>query len=274
MMDHPKSIAGQWPAASPLEGLNMERGGMFDLQGNVCVVTGGGRGIGRAISAALARHGATVIVVGRSEATLHEAAGEIEAGGGTVDWVTADVANEDSVVKLAATVSERYGPAHVLVNNAGVNAIYKTLESTTLEEWSTIIDTNLTGVFLTCREFGAQMLANGRGSIINISSIGGRSGLPKTGAYCASKGGVELLTKSIAIDWAPKGVRVNCVAPAYVETDLTAGLAEHPTLAARLTGRTPMARFGGVDEVAGAVVYLASPASSYVTGESLAVDGG
>lgn len=252
----------------------MGGGVMFNLQGDVCVVTGGGRGIGRSVAAALARHGATVVVVGRSEPTLRETAAEIQASGGTADWAVADMRNEDSVMKLAATVKQRHGPAHVLVNNAGVNAIYKTLERTTLEEWSTIIDTNLTGVFLACREFGVQMLENGRGSIVNISSIGGRTGLPKTGAYCASKGGVELLTRSIAIDWASKGVRVNCVAPAYIETDLTAGLAEHPTLAARITGRTPMRRFGGSDEVASAVVYLASSASSYVTGESIAVDGG
>lgn len=252
----------------------MSTDSIFSLHGDVCVVTGGGRGIGRSISMALARHGGTVVVVGRSEATLREAAEAINADGGTADWVIADIQSEESVVRLAETVKQRHGAAHVLVNNAGVNAIYKPLEKTTLEEWSTIINTNLTGVFLACREFGAQMLENGRGSIINISSIGGRTGLARTGAYCASKGGVELLTKSIAIDWAGKGVRVNCVAPAFIETDLTAGLVEHQTLGARITGRTPMGRFGGTDEVSGAVVYLASSASTYVTGTSIAVDGG
>lgn len=247
---------------------------MFDLGGRVCVVTGGGRGIGRSIATALAAHGGTVVVTGRSEDTLTRAVEEIRADGGTADWVAADMQDEAAVVRLAETVAERFGPSEVLVNNAGVNAIYKGAEKTSLDEWNTIIGTNLTGVFLSCREFGRQMLAAGRGSIINISSIGGRTGLGKTAAYCASKGGVELLSKSMAIDWAQKGVRVNCVAPAYVETDLTSGLAEHPVLGAKIVGRTPMGRFARTDEISGAVVFLASDASSYMTGESIAVDGG
>ena len=247
---------------------------MFDLGGRVCVVTGGGRGIGKSIAAALAAHGGKVVVTGRSEAALKQAVDEIGALGGAAEWLTADMQDETQVVRLAEIVAERFGLAHVLVNNAGVNAIYKGAEKTSLEEWNTIIGTNLTGVFLACREFGRQMLAAGRGSIINISSIGGRTGLGKTAAYCASKGGVELLTKSMAIDWAPKGVRVNCVAPAYVETDLTSGLVEHPVLGARITGRTPMGRFGRPEEIAGAVVFLASDAATYLTGESIAVDGG
>lgn len=247
---------------------------MFDLDGRVCVVTGGGRGIGKSIAAELAAHGGNVVVVGRSADTLKTTVEEIRAAAGSADWLTTDMRDEAAVIRLAQTVAERFGPAHVLVNNAGVNAIYKGAEKTSLDEWNTIIGTNLTGVFLACREFGRQMLAAGRGSIINISSIGGRTGLGKTAAYCASKGGVELLSKSMAVDWAPKGIRVNCVAPAYVETDLTAGLAAHPVLGPAITGRTPMGRFGRTDEIAGAVVFLASDASSYLTGESIAVDGG
>lgn len=252
----------------------MEGAGMFDLGGRLCLVTGGGRGIGRSIASALAAHGGHVVVTGRSEDTLQSTVDDIQAGGGKADRLTVDIRSEDEVVRLARTVEERFGAAHVLVNNAGVNAIYKSADKTTLDEWNTIVGTNLTGVFLACREFGRQMLAAGRGSIVNISSIGGRTGLGKTAAYCASKGGVELMSKSMAIDWAPKGVRVNCVAPAYVETDLTSGLAGHPVLGARIAARTPMGRFGRTDEVAGAVVFLASDASSYLTGESIAVDGG
>ncbi|WP_187972570.1 SDR family NAD(P)-dependent oxidoreductase [Aquibium microcysteis] len=247
---------------------------MFDLGGRVCVVTGGGRGIGRSIALALAAHGGTVVVTGRSEDTLRAVAADIRTAGGAAEWLVADMQDEAQVVGLAETIAARHGPAAVLVNNAGVNAIYKGAEKTTLEEWNTIIGTNLTGVFLTCREFGRQMLAAGSGSIVNISSIGGRTGLARTAAYCASKGGVELLTKSLAIDWAPRGVRINCVAPAYVETDLTQGLAEHPVLGAKIMDRTPMGRFGRTDEIAGAVVFLASDASTYLTGESIAVDGG
>jgi len=252
----------------------MEGAGMFDLGGRLCLVTGGGRGIGRSIASALAAHGGHVVVTGRSEDTLQSTVDDIRAGGGRADRLTVDIRSEDEVVRLAQTVGERFGAAHVLVNNAGVNAIYKSADKTTLDEWDTIVGTNLTGVFLACREFGRQMLAAGRGSIVNISSIGGRTGLGKTAAYCASKGGVELMSKSMAIDWAPKGVRVNCVAPAYVETDLTSGLAGHPVLGARIAARTPMGRFGRTDEIAGAVVFLASDASSYLTGESIAVDGG
>lgn len=252
----------------------MGGGTMFDLGGRVCVVTGGGRGIGKSIAAALAAHGGKVVVTGRSDDTLRNAAEEIRTAGGDADWLAADLRDEAAVIGLAETVERRFGPAHVLVNNAGVNAIYKNVENTSLDEWSAIIDTNLTGVFLACREFGRRMLAAGRGSIINISSIGGRTGLGRTTAYCASKGGVELFTRSAAIDWAPRGVRVNCVAPAYVETDLTAQLADHPVHGARIRARTPMGRFGRADEVTGAVVFLASDASSYLTGESIAVDGG
>ena len=247
---------------------------MFDLAGRVCVVTGGGRGIGKSIATALALNGGKVVITGRTEDTLKQATADIRAKGGDADYVVADMREEEAVVRLAANVAERFGPVHVLVNNAGVNAIYKGAEKTTLDEWNTIIGTNLTGVFLACREFGRQMLEAGRGSIINISSIGGRTGLGKTAAYCASKGGVELLSKSMALDWAQKGVRVNCVAPAYVETDLTSGLAEHPVLGPRIVGRTPMGRLGNTDEVSGAVVFLASDAASYITGESIAVDGG
>lgn len=247
---------------------------MFDLSGRVCVVTGGGRGIGKSIAAALAAHGATVVISGRTQATLDAAAQEIAQAGGKVDAIAADVASEDDVARLARIVEERHGGAQVLVNNAGVNAIYKKAEDTTLAEWNEIIATNLTGVFLTCREFGRAMLAAGSGSIVTISSIGGRVGLAKTAPYCASKGGVELLTRSLAIDWAPKGVRVNTVAPAYVETDLTAGLSAHPVLGERIVQRTPMRRFGRPDEISGAVVYLASDASLYVTGQTIGVDGG
>lgn len=247
---------------------------MFDLTGRVCVVTGGGRGIGRAISQSLASCGAQVVVSGRNAATLADAVDSIVAAGGKAHAVVADISSEGDVIRLAEEVKARFGKTDVLVNNAGINAIYKSLEKTTLEEWNEIMGTNLTGVFLACREFGRQMLEAERGSIITISSIAGRVGLPKTGPYCASKGGVELLTKSLAIDWAKRGVRVNTVSPAFVETDLTSGMRDHPVLAERLKERTPMRRFAAPDEISGAVIYLASDASRYVTGQTIGVDGG
>ena len=160
----------------------------FDLTGRVCVVTGAGRGIGRGMAEGLARHGATVVLSGRTLATLEEAATAI---GERAMVVTADVSKE----------------ADVLVNNAGVNAIFKGIERTSLAEWQDIIDVNLTGVFLCCKYLGGAIGEGG--SVINVSSVAGHNGLPRSVPYCASKGGVELLTKALALDWAKRGVRVN-----------------------------------------------------------------
>ena len=246
----------------------------FDLSGRVCVVTGGGRGIGAAISHVLAAAGAEVVVTGPSLDTLLSTVGEIAEAGGKAHALTADVSKEDQVEALAEQVEARFGVPHVLVNNAGVNGIFKPLETTTLDEWNAIIGVNLTGVFLTTRAFGSRMVSKRRGSIVNISSVAGHVGQPRTGAYCASKGGVELLTRSVAIDWAKKGVRVNTVAPGYVETDLTHSLREIPVVANHLKVRTPMGRFAQPDEITGAVLFLASDASAYITGQSIRVDGG
>ncbi len=215
-----------------------------------------------------------VVVAGRSLDTLSAASQEIIAKGGKASAVVTDMSIESDVIHLATQVGERFGPAHVLVNNAGINPIHKTPETTSTAEWNEIIAVNLSGVFLASREFGRQMLRTGRGSIVNISSIAGNVGLAKTAAYCASKGGVELLTRAMAVDWAPKGVRVNAVAPGFVETDLTNGVIEHSMLSERLLQRTPMRRFAQVDEITGAVIYLASDASRYVTGQTIGIDGG
>ena len=156
----------------------------------------------------------------------------------------------------------------------GVNPIYRSIERTSLAEWQNILDTNLTGVFLCCKYLGAIMAEQRSGSIISISSVAGHIGLARSAPYNATKGGVELLTKSLAIDWAQKGVRVNCIAPGYFETDLTAGMRENEAMTTKLLSRTPLNRFGKLNDLAGAAVFLASDASAYVTGQSLRVDGG
>jgi len=158
------------------------------------------------------------------------------------------------------------------VNNAGVNPIWKGIEKTLVEEWQEIIETNLTGTFLCCKHIGSAMERGS--SIVNISSVAGHVGLVRSVPYCASKGGVEMMTKGLALDWAKRGVRVNCVAPGYVDTDLTHGLLNHETLGKPFLDHVPMGRFGSAREMGSAVVFLASDAASYVTGQSVVVDGG
>lgn len=247
---------------------------LFDLTGTVSVVTGGGRGIGRAIAEGMAAQGASVVICGRTKATLQDTARQCQANGADVSFVVTDVSDEKAVQELKATVLSSHGRIDVLVNNAGINPHYDSAEHTTLEQWQDIIDINLTGVYLCSRMFGAEMLRQGKGSIINITSIAGRVGLPKSAAYCAAKGGVEMMSRSMALDWATRGVRVNTVAPGYVSTDLTQGLAAHPVLSERLKLKTPMGRFGNSCEIVGAVIYLASDASGFVTGQTIGVDGG
>ncbi|MCW8279094.1 SDR family oxidoreductase [Pseudomonas sp. PCH199] len=244
------------------------------LENKVVIVTGGGRGLGRAISAGFAQAGARVALVGRDAATLAQARHTIVEAGGQAEAFLADVSDESSVEALCKEVVATWGCIDVLVNNAGINPWYKPAEDTALTEWRAIIDTNLTGVFLTCKHAGRHMLAAGRGAIINITSVAGRVGLSKTTAYCAAKGGVELMTRQLAMDWAQRGVRVNAVAPGYFATELTEGMRQHPVLGKRVTDRTPMGRFGEPDEIVGACLFLASPAAGYITGQSLGVDGG
>ena len=243
----------------------------FDLTDKVAIVTGGGRGLGRAIARGLAQQGARLVLAGRTAATLDATAAEL--GPETLTHA-GDVAVEGDVVALRDAALARFGRIDILVNNAGVNPIYKTIEKTTLDEWQHIVGINLTGIFLCAKHIGGSMAEAGRGSVINISSVAGHVGLRRSVPYCATKGGVELMTKALALDWASKGVRVNCIAPGYFETDLTAGMIANEALSSRLLGQTPMGRFGRDPDLVGAAIFLASDASAYMTGQSLAIDGG
>jgi NAD(P)-dependent dehydrogenase (short-subunit alcohol dehydrogenase family) len=247
---------------------------LFDLSGKVAVVTGGGRGIGRGMAEGLARFGARVVLCGRTQRTLDAAAIAMRERGWDASALLVDVAREDDVLTLRDSVLSLLGGIDILINNAGINPIYRRIEKTSLAEWQNIVDTNLTGVFLCCKYLGAVMTERGSGSIINVSSVAGHVGLQRSAPYCATKGGVELLSKALALDWAAAGVRVNCIAPGYFETDLTAGMRQNESLSSRLLSHTPLGRFGEMDDIAGAAVFLASPASAYMTGQSLIVDGG
>ena len=245
-------------------------GSLADLKDRVVVVTGGGRGLGRAIAQGFSDAGARVAITGRSD-TVAQAALEI---GEAVRGYVCDAASEREMTRMADRIAIDLGPADVLVNNAGINPWYQRAENTPLERWQQLIDVNLTGAFLGCQLFGRQMLERGRGSIINISSVAAHSGLPSSAAYCAAKGGLEALARSLAVEWAPNGVRVNCVGPGYFETDLTSGLRDNERLSARVIGHTPMGRYGKPAELVGVCLFLASEAAGYVTGQSWMVDGG
>lgn len=243
----------------------------FDLTGKIALVTGGGRGIGLAIARGLADCGAQVIVSGRNRDLLAQARAELGKDAGAE---TADVASEEAVLALRDRLLAQYGRIDILVNNAGIDPHYASMEKTATEEWEQVLRTNLDGVFYCCKHLGELMLPQKSGAIINISSVAGHVALKRQVPYCASKGGVEQLTKALAYDWAEHGIRVNAIGYGFIRTDLTAAMTGHQHIAPKLLARTAMGRFGEVSEVAGAAIFLASPAASYVTGHTLMVDGG
>lgn len=242
------------------------------LAGANALVIGGGSGIGRAIALGLARAGADVHVAGRRNSVLEEACAEMHALGRRSQAFTLDATRVDTLPAFVDAVAAAAGLPDVLVNAQGVMALAKA-EDYTEADYDRILDTNLKSVWFACTAFGRAMLARGSGSIINIASLASFRGFPGNGIYCMSKHGVRALTETLAAEWATRGVRVNAIAPGFFLTDLNRD-AMSEARKARALARTPMGRFGHVDELAGAAVYLASPAASYVTGITLPVDGG
>lgn len=244
----------------------------FDLTGRVAWVTGAGKGLGRAMATALAAAGATVAVTSRTAADLESLAKELGADH-RVLVLPGSVADGAAVDGMVERVVEAYGRLDVLVNCAGISPTFKRTEQVTDDEWSEVLDVNLDGAFHCCRAAGRRMLEAGSGSIVNISSVHGAAGFPRIAAYAASKGALEALTRVLAVEWADRGVRVNALAPGYFDTDMSSGLVAS-RWGERILGEIPQARIGTPAELGGAVVYLASDASRYVTGTTLRVDGG
>jgi NAD(P)-dependent dehydrogenase (short-subunit alcohol dehydrogenase family) len=245
----------------------------LDLSGRTAVVIGGTSGIGRALTVGLAQAGADVVPTSRRRAVVEEAAALVEAAGRRTLRVVTDVGDEASIASLLAGAIGEFGKVDILVNCAGRTKRTPTLELTD-REWNDILETNLTGTLRACRMFGRHMIERRYGRIVNIASLTSFVSMMEVAAYSASKSAVASLTKSLAVEWSRHGVMVNAIAPGVFRTALNQTLLDTTPRGQELLMRTPMGRFGCVEELAGAAVFLASDAASFVTGHMLVVDGG
>jgi gluconate 5-dehydrogenase len=249
---------------------------LFDLSGKIAIVTGAGSGLGVMFSEALAAAGATVVCVGIRAETVERTAARINAMGHQASGIQLDVTDDDAITQVMQDVATRFGSVDILVNNAGI-ATMSPPEAMTRNDWQSVIDVNLTGAFICAREAAKVMIAAKRGgSIINIASILGRGASEPAPAasYAASKGGVVNLTRDLAVHWAQYGIRVNAIGPAYFPSAMTEPILAEPEVIAEIERRTPLARMGRLEELQGPILFFASEASSYVTGQTLYVDGG
>jgi NAD(P)-dependent dehydrogenase (short-subunit alcohol dehydrogenase family) len=246
---------------------------MFHLSGRVAVIIGGTSGIGKAIALALAEQGANVIPTGRRSEQIHEVCNQIETAGGKTLRHPCDVTKRESMDKFRDTVVEQFHGTDILVYAAGCTARKPTVDVPD-EEWAELIDANLTGALRAAQAFYPMLKASGQGRVIHIASLGSHLGFQEVTAYCAAKTGLLSLTRSLAVEWARDGICVNAIAPGIFPTELNSHLITGTARGQELLRRTPMARFGKPEELAGVAVLLAGPAASYITGQCIAVDGG
>jgi NAD(P)-dependent dehydrogenase (short-subunit alcohol dehydrogenase family) len=246
---------------------------LFRLDGKTALVTGSAQGLGREIAIGLAQSGCSLVLADLVD-TKETAAQVAEIGSHSIS-VRADVSNEADVQNMVGKAISEYKKVDILVNNAGISQLsFTATEDLPVKEWDRILEVNLRGTFLCCKHVGKQMIASGGGSIISISSTAGITGVVRAPTYCASKAGIILLTKSLALEWARYHIRVNAIAPHYLETELTKGLRASEKVYDGLVKQIPMRRFAKAAEIVGTVLLLSSPASSYITGTVNAVDGG
>jgi NAD(P)-dependent dehydrogenase (short-subunit alcohol dehydrogenase family) len=246
---------------------------LFDLSGQVAIVTGTSRGLGQYFARALAMAGADLVLTSRDRETLRDMEKEVKSLGRRSLSLELDVRDYKSIQKMAADALEAFGQIHILVNNAGCN-VRKPAVDVTWDDWNLVLDTNLRGSFFVAQAVARGMIGHGYGRIVNIGSVTSVFGFAGLGPYCASRGGIRQLTMSLADDWGKDGVTVNCLAPGWFKTAQNKVLYEDPEWVAYLTDRIPVKRPGLPNDLDGAVVFLASEASRYITGQTLLVDGG
>jgi gluconate 5-dehydrogenase len=246
---------------------------LFDLTGRTALVTGSSQGIGFALARGLSQAGAAVVINGRDKAKLTRAAAELSATGARVGTAAFDVTNAAATQAGIEQVEADFGPIDILVNNAGILKRAPLLELTE-QQWKEVLDTDLTSAFLLARAVAPRMITRGAGKVINICSLMSEVGRPTTGGYAAAKGGLKMLTRAMATEWAKHNLQINGIGPGYMLTELTKPLADNPEFSRWLLARTPAGRWGLPEELVGAAVFLASRASDFVNGQIIYVDGG
>ncbi|MBF0303003.1 MAG: SDR family oxidoreductase [Desulfamplus sp.] len=248
---------------------------MFKLDGKIAIVTGGAGGIGEALALGLSIHGAKVVVSSRNQEAIEKVASQIsKASGNEAIGIACDVTDEASMTNLVDAVVKKYGRVDILVNAMGMNIKHDAFQYP-IEDWDKLFNVNVKGTMIACKAAGKAMREQKKGVIINLSSVRGIRGYTGgNSGYCATKGAVELITKSLALEWAPLGIRVNAIGPALIITPGTKHIAQNPELAKKYASLVPMGRIGLPEDLAGACVFLASEAAGFISGQTIYVDGG